>query len=140
MPWRLTNMQARAEQRMRDTCRVSVLSGSDGPLDPDTGLPVSGAAQVVYEGPCRLRMLGRAATSGQGSTQVAGDVVVTSTPMLHLPVSAPHVPVGAVVVITGVPTDDPAGHLRLGQRLRVTGLTFGTDVTSQRVALETVTG
>jgi hypothetical protein len=50
------------------------------------------------------------------------------------------VPVGAIVLITGVPADDPAGHLRLGLRLRVAGLVLGTDMTAQRVTVEAVTG
>lgn len=140
MPRRLADMQVRAERRMRDTCRAVTLPSGDIPIDPDTGLPPPGAVTLVYEGPCRLRMIGRAATAGQGSSNVAGDVVFTSTPLLHVPVSAPRVPVGAVVFITDVPADDPAGHLRLGLRFRVTGVTVGTDVSAQRLSVETVTG
>jgi hypothetical protein len=78
--------------------------------------------------------------AGSSQATVAGDRVSTSTPTLSLPVSAPQVPVGAVVVITAVPADDPAGHLRLGLRLRVVGLVLGTDMTAQRLTVEAVTG
>jgi hypothetical protein len=78
--------------------------------------------------------------AGSAQATVAGDRVSTSTPTLSLPVSAPRLPVGAVAVITGVPGDDSAGHLRLGLRVRVVGLVLGTDMTAQRVTVEAVTG
>lgn len=139
MPWRLADMRVRAERRMRDTCRISAPS-TGGSIDPDTWLPSGSAGAEIYSGPCRLRMMGRASTAGQSSVAVAGDQVVMSAPLLSVPTSAPRIPVGAVVLMTGVPADDPAGHLRLGLRLRVTGIIFGTDMTAQRVAVETVTG
>jgi hypothetical protein len=78
--------------------------------------------------------------SGSSARDVAGDRVSTSSPTLSVPVTAPRIPVGAIVLITGVPVDDPAGHLRLNLRLRVTGLVIGTDMTAQRVTVEAVTG
>jgi hypothetical protein len=78
--------------------------------------------------------------SGSSAREVAGDRVSTSSPTLSVPVTAPRIPVGAIVKITGVPADDPAGHLRLNLRLRVTGLVIGTDMTAQRVTVEAVTG
>jgi hypothetical protein len=78
--------------------------------------------------------------AGSTSRDVAGDRVSTSTPTLSVPVTAPRLPVGAIIKITGVPVDDPAGHLRLGLRLRVVGLVIGTDMSAQRVTVEAVTG
>ena len=134
----LAEFQVEAESRMRDTCSITVLSSVPGTIDPLTGLESVTDGAALYSGPCRLRMAGT--VSGSTARDVAGDRVTTSTPTLSVPVSAPRVPVGAVAVITGVPADDPAGHLRLGLRLRVTGLVLGTDMTAQRVTVEAVTG
>ena len=129
---------ALANSRMRDTCTVTVPSSAPGVVDPVTWLESTTAGTTLYTGPCRLRMGGTVAGSAQAT--VAGDRVSTSTPTLSVPISAPRVPVGAVVIITGVPADDPAGHLRLGVRLRVVGLVLGTDMTAQRLTVEAVTG
>jgi hypothetical protein len=130
--------QSEAESRMRDTCVVSVPGSTAGELDPTTWLPTTGAGSTVYSGKCRLRMGGTVA--GSQTADVAGTLVATSTPTLSVPISAPRLPVGAVVLITDVPDDDPAGHLRLGLRLRVVGQVLGTDMTAQRVTVEAVTG
>lgn len=127
-----------ANARMRDTCAVSAPSTLSGSIDPATGLESVTPGASIYSGPCRLRMAGN--ISGSNARDVAGDRVSTSTPMLSVPVSAPRIPVGAVVTITDVPDDDPAGHLRLGLRLRVIGQVLGTDMTAQRVTVEAVTG
>jgi hypothetical protein len=140
MGFDLALFQVEAESRMRDTCTVTMPSLGPGSVDPGTGLETDTPGALVYSGRCRLRMAGKVATSGTSTAAVAGDQVVTSTPMLHVPVSAPRLPVGAIVKITGVPADDPAGHLRLWLRLRVVGLVIGTDMTAQRVTVEAVTG
>lgn len=136
----LAVFQAEAESRMRDMCTVTLPASGPGTVDPGTGLETDLPGVLMYSGKCRLRMAGKVATSGTNSSSVAGDQVVTSTPMFHVPVTAPRIPVGAIVKITGVPADDPAGHLRLGLRLRVVGLVLGTDMTAQRVTVEAVTG
>lgn len=130
--------QGFALARMRDTCSVTVPSSDPGSVDPGTGLETGAAGTLLYSGMCRLRMAGT--ISGSSARDVAGDRVSTSSPTLSVPVTAPRVPVGAIVLITGVPADDPAGHLRLGLRLRVAGLVLGTDMTAQRVTVEAVTG
>lgn len=129
--------QGEAESRMRDTCAVAE-PGAGGAIDPDTWLPTEVAGALIYSGRCRLRMAGNVV--GTTSREVAGDRVSTSSPTLSVPVWAPRLPVGAVVLITGVPADDPAGHLRLGLRLRVIALVLGTDMSAQRVTVEAVTG
>jgi hypothetical protein len=134
----LSRRQAEAVSRMRDTCTVTVPSAGGGTVDPGTGLETDAAGALLYSGVCRLRMAGT--ISGSSAREVAGDRVSTSSPTLSVPVTAPRIPVGAIVVITGVPADDPAGHLRLNLRLRVTGLVIGTDMTAQRVTVEAVTG
>jgi hypothetical protein len=127
-----------AESRMRDTCTVTVPAIGGGTVDPGTGLETDAAGTLIYSGPFRLRMAGT--ISGSSSRDVAGDRVSTSSPTASFPLSAPRIPVSAIVVCTGVPADDPAGHLRLGLRLRATGLVLGTDMTAQRVTVEAVTG
>ena len=134
----LLRRQAVAVSRMRDRCTVTLPSSGGGVVDPGTGLETDAAGTVIYSGPFRLRMSGTVA--GSSARDVAGDYVYTSTPTASFPVSAPRIPVGAIVVVDGVPADDPAGHLRLGLRLRVTGLVIGTDMTAQRVTVEAVTG
>lgn len=134
----LERSQARAESRMRDMCTATRQSAAPGTLDAETGWPTVGAATTVYVGKCRLRM--GAAVSGSTSRDVAGDKVSMSQPVLSIPVSAPRLLVGDVVVIDGVPNDDPAGHLRLGIRCRVVGLVLNQDATAQRVTVEAVTG
>lgn len=132
------SLQAEAESRMRDTCTVTVASTTQGTIDPDTGLETDADPTTLYTGKCRLRMAGT--VSGSTTREVAGDRVSTSSPTFSVPVSAPRIPVGAVVTITAVPVDDPAGHLRDGLRLRVSGLLIGTDMTAQRMQVEAVTG
>lgn len=132
----LTTLREEAESRMRDTCSVSA-PGSSGDLNATTGLPSETAGGVIYTGKYRMR------TPGSGSPSdrtVSGDRVPVSTPIASFPVSAPKIPVGSIVTCTAVPPDDPAGHLRLGRRVRVTGLVLGTDQTAQRVQVEAVTG
>jgi len=134
----LAILQGEALSRMRDVCSIQLHSLVAGVVDPATGLESATDAVTIFTGACRLRMGGTVA--GSAATSVAGDRVSTSTPTLSLPVTAPRVPVGAVVTITGVPSDDPAGHLRLGLRLRVVGNVLGTDMTAQRLTVEAVTG
>jgi hypothetical protein len=123
---------------MRDRCTVTLPADGGGTVDPGTGLETDTAGTLVYSGPFRLRMAGN--ISGSSARDVAGDRVSTSSPTASFPLSAPRIPVGAIVVVTGVPADDPAGHLRSGLRLRVTGLVLNTDSSAQRVTVEAVTG
>jgi hypothetical protein len=134
----LAELQAEAESRMRDSCTIRARGTSTGDVDPVTGVEVTVPGALLYSGKCRLRMSGM--VSGSSSSQVAGDQVTVSSPVLSIPVSAPRIPVSSIVEITGVPLDDPAGHLRLGLRAPVTGLVLGTDMTAQRVTVEAVTG
>ena len=124
------------EARMRDTCSFST-PGSPGVIDPVTGWQPPSAGTLVYSGKCRFRMVGR--VGAKSEQQVVADLVALSDPILSVPLSAPQLPVGAVGSITAVDPDDPAGHLRLGLRMRVIGQIFGTDMTAQRVTVEVVT-
>ncbi len=123
---------------MRDTCAVTIPGTAQGTIDPDTGLDTDTAPTTLYTGKFRLRMAGT--VSGSTAREVAGDRVSTSTPTASFPVSAPRIPIGAIVTVTEVPADDPAGHLRMGFRARVSGVLTGTDMTAQRVQVEAVTG
>lgn len=119
---------------MRDTCVIRTFA-SDGEVDPDTGRATS-TATTVYTGKCRLRM----PAGWAQQRDVAGDHTSISMPTLSIPVSAPLIPIGAVVTVTAVPTGDPAGHLRLGRRFRVLGQMVSTDSTAQRMTIEAATG
>lgn len=130
----LAVFQERAESRMRDTCQIQTfVTGSS--MDPVTWLPTE-TPTTVYTGKCRLRM----PAGWAQQRDVAGDHASISMPTLSIPVSAPVIPIGAVVRITAVPSDDPAGHLRMGRRFRVLGQMVSTDSTAQRMTIEAVTG
>lgn len=131
-------LRADTESRMRDTCQITVPVGSSGPLDPDTGLPVETPGTVLYIGRCRYRTAG--GVSASATREVGGDHASIAFPTLSIPVAAPRIPIGAVAVITDVPPDDPAGHLRLNLRMRVIGQNLATDLTAQRMAIEVVVG
>lgn len=127
----LANLRAEAESLMTDTCTITVPSSGAGSLDP-TGWPTNPAGTVIYspsspeKGKCRLRMGGT--VSGSSSRAVAADRVFMSQPVLSLPISAPVIPVGALVV-TGS-----------GIRAKVVGQILGSQMTAQRVTVEVVTG
>lgn len=122
---------------MTDTCSFS-LPGTTTSVDPVTDWETQTPGASLYAGKCRLRMAGN--VSGSTQRQVVVDYVAASNPTLSVPVSAPTLPVGAVGSITAVDPSDPAGHLRLGLRMRVTGRVLGTEMTAQRVTVEVVTG
>jgi hypothetical protein len=133
----LAALQAEAETRMRFKCRVTVPSDTPGPPD-ETGWPTIPAGTVIYTGRFRFRQAGTIA--GSANRDVAQDQVFLSSPVASFPVSAPIIPVGAVVEVTEVPADDPAAHLWVGVRMRVVGRVMNSDMTAQRVTVEVVTG
>lgn len=114
-----------AELLMTDTCTVTVPSSGPGTLDP-TGWPTNPAGTQLYSGKCRLRMGGT--VSGSSSREVAADRVFMSQPVLSVPVSAPVLPVGALVVTAS------------GLRAKIVGRVLGTHMTAQRLTVEVVTG
>lgn len=121
-------LQAEAESRMVDTCVATVTAaGSGEPVLDESGWPTTPAGTVVYAGKCRIRMGGT--VSGSSSREVAEDRVFMSQPVLSVPVSAPTIPVGAVVVLGST-----------GLRMRVVGRVLNTQATAQRVTVEVVTG
>jgi hypothetical protein len=127
----LTRLQGQAESRMLNTCVITAPGTASPELDPDTWLPVVTPGGTLYNGPCRLRVPGGAAT-GQ-NRDVAQDRVYITQPVLSIPVSAQRVPSESIVVITG-----PADHMLVGRRYRVTGLVDGTEMTAQRMLVEGV--
>jgi Family of unknown function (DUF6093) len=137
-PADLLLMRTDTESRMRDTCRITVAGSSDGPLDPDTGLPVDVPGAVLYVGKCRYRTAG--GVSAFATREVGGDHAALAYPTLSIPVSAPRIPIAAIAAIFAVPDDDPGGHLRLNLRMRIIGQNLATDLTAQRMAIEVVVG
>lgn len=127
----LSTLQAEAESRMSDTCRItrSSLAGED--LDPVTWLPVAGARSVVYTGPCRLRTGGSVSAGSQ--RQSAGDTVTQVASVLSVPSSAGRVKVDDVVEMLS--SVNPS----LPQVLfTVSGLIPGSQMTAQRVQVTAV--
>jgi hypothetical protein len=128
----LLYLQAEAESRMLDTCRITRADpDADNAVDPVTGLPAAGTRTTVYEGKCRLRTPGTVST---GSTrQSAGDVITSVTPILSVPISAPAAWVDdRVEMLTSV---NPAV---VGLRLTVSGLVPSSQITAQRVSVTAV--
>jgi hypothetical protein len=131
---RMAELQAIAESRMRDHCIVTVAGDAEQVWDEENLTFVPPEGEPFWSGPCRLRTGGNVA--GGADRAVGGDQVAISKPTLSVPVSAPRLPIDAVVVIDAVPADDPAGALRLNLRMRVTGPIVQTDATAQRLQVE----
>jgi hypothetical protein len=134
----LLTLQAEAESRMLDVCRITRSGAADDEIDPDTGLPGTGERAIIYgptvdphEGKCRLRTSG--AVSSGSSRQSAGDVVLEVSPVLSLPISAPAVkPEDRVEMLSSV-NPSVAGLV-----LTVSGLVPGSQMTAQRVSVTAV--
>ena len=127
----LAGGQAVAESLMTDTCRVTRQAAAGGSLDPVTGLPVSPAPTVVFEGRCRLRT---PAVSSFGSARVAaGDQAVLVNPILSVPASAPPIRMDdrVEVLTSGTPA-------LVGLVLAVSGLVPSSHMTAQRVQVTAV--
>lgn len=134
----LGELQAEAESRMTDVCRVSRPAPASGELDPVTGLPAAGARTVVYGpdvqphgGMCRVRTAGTVSSGMQ--RQSAGDVATLVTPILSVPVSAPRLVVNDRVEVVSSSNPGMAALV-----FTVSGLIPGSQVTSQRVAMTAV--
>lgn len=117
----LPTIRAHAESRMTRSCVARPVVGVDA--DPNTGADVVEYGPAVYEGPCRLKPPGRAATEDVES----GRASVTRSPAeWHIPHDSPRVPVGTVIFFDDLPA------------YRTTGLADGDDVTARRYPVEVV--
>jgi hypothetical protein len=128
----LADGRAEAESLMADTCTIRAAS-TTGTWDENTGTYPEVPGSVLYQGKCK-RQFERAR---QETIVAAGDhnavIRITS---LHIPVSAPRIEAGAVVVMTGCP-NDPAS---VGSKFRVQGPGMKTWATAQRLNVLEVVG
>lgn len=128
----LAGGQAAAESLMTDTCVVTRGAPSSGSLDPVTGLPVAGTPTTVYTGKCRLTAPRETVTAGSQRPS-AGDVAVTATSTLSIPISAARLRIDDRVTITA--SVNPS----LGATsFTVSKLLSGSHMTAQRVSVTAV--
>jgi hypothetical protein len=131
---RLGAMQARANGRMLDTCRVTKPGTSDrGALNPTTGQYDSTPAVVmVYEGSCRMGRIeiphAAASTSGEATWQVQDSV-------LHLPLDGT-TGIAAGQTVTYLTSD--ANPALEGRSFGIIAVVVGTQLTARRCIVREV--
>lgn len=123
--------RARAESLMEDSCSIRVAGTRTG-TDPSTGRDLLSPGVQVYAGPCRVQLPG-----SQEDVRRGGDRSWTVQRLtLSVPMSAPTVPVGAVVEMTATTLDLGL----VGRRYRVVESFAKTHATARRLSCEEVTG
>jgi len=121
----LADLRRAAESRMLSTWLIQ--AGPTTAYNPVTGLDETSYA-VEFATPGRLRV--RSPLS-QHAQQAGGGAVVEVTRELHIPVSAPLVPEGAIATCVGLdPTSDPA---MVNTVLRIEGPAEGDQTTARRL-------
>lgn len=120
-----------AEFRMSDACRVTRSTDAGEDLDPVTWLHVTSDADLVYEGPCRLRTGGSVSAGSQ--REVAGDSVTQVNSVLSVPVGAARLMVNDRVEFTASVNPNI-----LPLVFTVSGLVPGSQMTAQRVQVTAV--
>lgn len=121
-----------AEALMVDSCDIH--GPATAPVfDENTGLYTSTPGELLYSGMCKRPP----PTNRFVQILSAGDHAFEDVrAQLHLPVSAPKIPVGSIATITAAP-ESPHD---VGVRLRVSGPGTGSLTTAQRLKVEEVVG
>lgn len=88
---------------MVDRCTITRLT--PGEMDPDTGVHAPPGVTQIYSGPCRLQFTGLYPSQ----VTVAGNVGVTHTRQVHVPVAVVGVRDGDVVTVTASMDPDAVG-------------------------------
>lgn len=119
----------RAQERMDSTCLIT----RPGPKtwDEPNGVWIYPPVEV-YAGECRLK----GATTGGRKADAAGQLVVVTSPELHLPADTEGVEVADLVVMTGC-TSMPSV---IGRTFKVKEPVDGTQVTALRFRVEAASG
>lgn len=124
-----------AESAMVDTCQVfrDPEGTGDDTLDEDTGIltPAPTDDDPIYDGPCMLTTAVRESTDGEG-----GALVYRRLKSARLPVSAPQLLYGDVLVVT-VAANDPQ---LVGRRARVLDSEVNTFAVTRKLLLEDLAG
>ena len=115
---------------MVDTCTIRYPS-TRGALNNSTGVHAVTLGAVIYQGQCKRQVGPSQAVVESGDREVT-----VARSELHVPVSAPRLPVGAICTIDSAPNDPSA----VGVKLRVTGPSSKTFASAQRVNVTEVQG
>jgi hypothetical protein len=130
-PTAVANGRRMAESRMADTFDIKIESGKPA-YDP--GTKTTGPVYTLL-----FTTKGRVKVTGGLSArdaEVGGRTSTTVTRELHIPVSSPAVPVGAVAFCTAVSaTSDPS---LAGAKLRLEGPAPGSQTTARRLEVTEV--
>ena len=133
--------RAAAEAIMVDSCVITRVSGSPGPVDPATGertpaprvtvYPLPGA-EAPLDGRCKVQTF----EPYESNRDSGGHVYTTQRYALHLPVGSGPVKVDDQVQVTTAVADPQLA----GREYRIAGLHHKSLATAQRLPMEEVVG
>lgn len=116
---------------MDDRCEITFdpEGGADDVFDPVTLLetPPAPDSLIIYQGPCTLKASPTYTTGAHG-----GETVQQRDYVLKLPMTAPEIPVGAVVRMTAARRDPQ----EVDQRFSVSDVATGTFSVSRKISLD----
>ena len=122
----------RAEALMVDQCTITRTVGEAGEVDPNTGLRVPPATEVVYSGKCKVQTY----EPHESKPDAAEHVWTVQRYSVHIPVDAGPAAVDDRIQIT---YSVIAPHL-VGRTYRVAGIHHKSLTTAQRLLVDEVTG
>lgn len=125
--------RAEAEALMIDTCVIRAAS-SNSSFDEASGAYVTTPGAVLYTGPCKRQS--PAGVRAEIIAEAADHNSTLSRLQLHIPASAPQIPLGALVTLTAAPLEPRS----IGRRWRVDGPAGKSFATAQRLNVMEVVG
>lgn len=130
----LIELRAEAESMMTDYCIVVRAGESTGTpvLDPATGLYPAVADDIIYTGPCLIRVPGTVSTGKSRPT--SGDNATLQSSIFATPWNAPRLEIKDRVMFAASEFNPNL----VGMVYTVTGLLPGSQPTKQRVTVEAV--
>lgn len=136
----LAEGRAAAEAIMLDACTITRVTGPEGEMDLETGLPTPAPTATVYplpggvaplDGRCKVQTY-----EPHESTRESGDHVYTEQRYhLHLPIGAGPFQVGDTATITAAAADPQL----IGRSYRIAGLHHKSLATAQRLLVDEIT-
>lgn len=135
--WVLGAGRAAAEALHVDTCLVTRVTGEEGPMDPETGLPTPGATTDIYgpdiaphQGRCKVQTY-----EPHESARASSEHTYTEQRYhLHVPISAPLIKVGDTVEVVASMADPQL----VGRTYRVAGEHAKSLATARRLLIDEV--
>jgi hypothetical protein len=128
----LADARTAAEAIMVDSCVITA-PGSDPVFDENTGRYSSTGGATLYTGPCKRQSASRTFEQTAAS---GGRVFVEGRDQVHIPVGAPRIPAGSLVLVTAAPYEPHS----VGVRLRVNGPQGKSLGTAQRLNVTEIVG